>query len=149
MPMPTEAGIHAAFTVPEVVPLRTSIRESIYLRASQRFTYMDHPDRKGERKVSTLEYAYTLAEDQGLHRQFCSWEWQPAGGSASSQPHVHVRRGCPEARGLGKLHIPTGRVAFEQVLEYAMSDHDVVPISADALDGMRESLRRFSTHKSW
>jgi hypothetical protein len=73
-------------------------------------------------------------------------EWQPEGGTRPG-PHAHVKRGCPEHRGLGKLHIPTGRVAHEQVLYFLMTDLGAVAVAETK--GLDDSLRRFRKFKTW
>lgn len=155
-------GVHASFTVPDLVCVDTLRKRSpghVYLRASQRFHYAD--GRPGERKVVTREYAYAVFEDAQMEQELCSWEWQPQAtegmdedealktADAWNQPHVHVRRGRREAAGLGKLHFPTGRVAFEQVLWHLWRDHEAQPTSWEALRRMRDSLRRFQDFKTW
>ena len=70
MPVPGLDGVHAAFTEPEVTVLTTLVgrkKGHLYLRASQRFSYVD--GRPKERKVSTREYAYTVWEDADRNRQ--------------------------------------------------------------------------------
>jgi hypothetical protein len=149
MPVPENEGKHAAFTEPEVTVLPTLVgREQgrVYLRATQRFTYAD--GRPKEHKVSTQEYACTVWENADLSRQVASWEWQPEGGTRPD-PHAHVKRGCPEHHGLGKLHIPTGRVAYEQVLYFLMTDLGAVPVAEERTKDLDDSLRRFRKFKTW
>jgi len=45
---------------------------------------------RGERKVSTLGYTYTLARNQGLDDQIVRWEWHP---DLLEWPHLHVAAG--------------------------------------------------------
>ena len=58
-----------------------------------------------------------------------------------------MKRGCPEHRGLGKLHFPTGRVAHEQVLYFLMTDLGAVAVAETK--GLDDSLRRFRKFKTW
>jgi hypothetical protein len=48
---------------------------------------------------------------------------------------------------LGKLHIPTGRVAYEQVLYFLMTDLGAVAVAETK--GLDDSLRRFRKFKTW
>lgn len=154
VPVPRTPGAFSTVTVPDVLPLKTSApsdkvsTDRLYLRATQRFTYGDHPMYAGDRKVFTEEYIYTLANDEDLADELYSWQWHPA---AFPEPHVHVMRGQSGAAGLGKLHIPTGRVAFEQVLKFAILDHGVVPAMDrdQAIAVLDESLRRFQAFRTW
>ena len=132
--------MHSAFTVPEAVPLGAPTNR-IFFRATQRFKYDEHPDYgKDERKVVTAEYIYTLAEDAELQREIMSWQWHPGW----PDPHLHTRVNR-------KLHIPTGRVAFEQVLSFTLTDLGIEPAKPrdEAMAILDESLRRFRAFRSW
>lgn len=120
--VPRQEGQWSAVTAPPVIPLSTSNGSRLYLRATIRFEYVDNPDpdRAGERKVATREYVYTVGADEDLRTELYSWQWQPG---AWNEPHVHVGRRHPDYdANLGKLHIPTGRVALEQVLKFLITD---------------------------
>lgn len=128
------------------MPLRTSDRSRLFLRSTILFKYIDNLQFPGERKVSTVEYAHTVSSDESLKPQLYSWEWAP---QDPGYPHVHVRRSDPDYHGLGRLHIPTGRVFFEHVLLFLINDHDVVPVVDDWQDKLGDSLRKVSTFSTW
>jgi hypothetical protein len=130
--------MHSAITAPETIRLR-AVDCSVYLRATQRFEFADSERYEGERKVVTAQYVYTLAEDEDLAQELFSWQWHPGDWS---HPHLHVRTDH-------KLHIPTGRVAFEQVLLVAITDYGVEPAKTDAPEILAETLRRFRLFRSW
>ena len=69
----------------------------------------------GERKVSTQHYArHTVGgRGDGLKPQLYSWEWRSL--PTHIPPSADLRRSDPQFHGLGKLHIPTGRVFYEDV----------------------------------
>lgn len=118
----------------------------IYLRSTLQFHYEDHPEFPKERKVATDEYAYTLSRDDLMKDEIVSWHWQPG---SRADPHLHVgpAPGGPPKR----HHIPSGRIAFEQVLRYAIDDCGVRPAlkKAEALAQLDECLRRFSAYRTW
>ena len=141
--------IWLAVTAPEVVRLRSADHSSrIFLRSTLVFHCEDHPDYPGERKVVTEEYAHTLSTDNLLKDEICSWHWQPG---SRPDPHLHVGNlegtGAPPKR----HHLPTGRVAFEQVLKYAIEEQGVATAlpKEEALAQIDESLRRFFAFRSW
>lgn len=136
----------AAVTVPDVVPLLTTAGDKLFLRSTIAFEYSDHERFPGERKVSTVEYAHTVGCAESLKPQLYSWEWAP---QKPHYPHVHVRRADPKFGGLGKLHIPTGRVFFEHVLLFLINEHGVVPVVDDWEDKLGDSLRRVSSFSTW
>jgi hypothetical protein len=141
-----DSGAFIARTNPVEVALRTSGGGRLYLRSIIRFSYGEHPKFTGERKVFTHEYAHTVGADQSLKPQLYSWEWNTA---EPTYPHVHVRRSDPQHKGLGKLHIPTGRVFFEDVLLFLIKEHDVEPQGDNWRMKLSDSLHRVSTYASW
>ncbi|HEY3669499.1 MAG TPA: hypothetical protein VGN51_01070 [Acidimicrobiia bacterium] len=134
--------------MPETISLESGDGRRIYLRATQGFTFGDNERVAKERKVNTLQYAYTLSEDADLAAELFSWQWHPP---AWPEPHMHIGRGHPEHGVLSKLHVPTGRVAFEQVLRFAITEYDVQTAKPrdEALGVLDDVLTRFHRHKSW
>lgn len=139
---------YLAVTAPEVVGLRSATGETtIYIRSTIEFVYIDDL-RFGppERKVSTRFYAHTVGSSPTLKPQLYSWEWS---ASEPRYPHVHVRRSDTDFHGLGKLHIPTGRVFYEHVLLFLVHEHGVQCVIPDGEAKLGESLRRVSTYATW
>jgi hypothetical protein len=112
-------------------------REPLYLRATQEFHFADHPDFAGERKVVTDAYAYTLSESAELAEELLAWHWQPESGR---DPHMHIGRAHPRLGELGRLHVPSGRVALEQVLLFAICEQSAEPARQNANAGLDETL---------
>jgi hypothetical protein len=141
-------NVWVALTTPEVVPLKTSTGNRIYLRSTLLFHCDDHPEYRKEQKVVTEEYAHTLSADELLKDEICSWHWQPG---SRPDPHLHVgslgATGAPPKR----HHLPTGRVAFEQVLKYAIDECGIQTAldRSEALAQIDESLRRFFAFRTW
>lgn len=134
-----------AFTTPPAVKLRCRSGSALFLRSTIRFEYVaDNRFSPVERKVSTKYYAHTVGTSDCLSPQLYSWEW-----STTETPHLHVHRGDPEFRGLGKLHIPTGRVYFEDVLRFLLAEHEVVPKRSDWEEVIARNLRRVSGFATW
>lgn len=127
-------------TVPEVVPLKRENGGPIYLWATQEFHFADDPRYPGDRKVVTDAYAYTLSESEDIATELLAWHWQPEGGH---WPHLHIGHGDARYSELSPLHIPSGRVAFEEVLMFLVEELGV----ACSEPAQRVSLRR-STHSA-
>jgi hypothetical protein len=138
-----------AFTVPRVVELRR-VGSPLYFSATQTFHYADHPDYPGERKVSTDEYAYTLGQDPDFRSEMFSWHWQPS-PRGHPDPHLHVGYRMDGEPRSTKWHVPSGRVAFEQVLVFAINELGVETSGdrAEAMATLDDSLRRFRRYASW
>ena len=144
----TSSGTHIALTVPEVIPLGLSTGGRIFLRSTLLFHFGDHPEFKKERKVVTDEYAHTLSQDELLKDEIVSWHWQPG---SRPDPHLHIGARISQGGPPKRHHIPTGRVAFEHVLKYAIEECGARPSlkKAVALAQINESLRRFEAYRSW
>jgi hypothetical protein len=50
---------------------------------------------------------------------------------------------------MSRLHIPTGRVSFEQVVRFLVDDLEVVPQRHDWRDVIAESEERFRAFRTW
>jgi hypothetical protein len=141
------AGTWVALTAPRVVTLNRQSEPPLYLRATQTFHYSDHPDYRGERKVSTDQYAYTLADTADISTELIAWHWQPEGGRID--PHLHIGHAHPEHERFTRWHVPTGRVAFEEILLFAINDLAVTPAHADWRAVLDDTLARFREFRSW
>lgn len=142
-PVPGKPAEHNAITKPDWLCFEGA-DEILELRATQRFCYVDDPKHPGERKVQTADYGYTIRDAEG--RELFSWQWHPSLGEFD-MPHIHIGRGVPGD--WGKLHVPTGRVAFEDVLLFLIRDYGVRPVREDGREVITESLRRFRSFRSW
>jgi hypothetical protein len=98
----------------------------IYLKATQNFHIGPDltPGREGEFKVFTDYYAYTVSESETLETELCAWHWHPG---AQPRPHLHIGAPVAHDRSFHKLHLPTGRVLFEDVLCFLIEEFDVKP----------------------
>jgi hypothetical protein len=114
----------------------------LHLRSTIEFTYIDHPERSGERKVTTLGYFHTVTKDETLEVELFSWHW-----GHKRWPHVHVNKGTSGT--LGRLHVPTGRVWLEQVIAFLVDDLTVKPHGDDWERVLHENLYRLTRHASW
>jgi hypothetical protein len=81
---------------------------------------------------------YVLRVEEAKHFAF---HWHPDGKSDVTWPHLHVY----EER---KLHVPTGRVAIEQIVRLAI-DLGAPPIRDDWEDVLARSLSRFQDWRTW
>lgn len=81
------------------------------LRVSMRYRIVESDDaERGPWKVTTLGCMYGLQIDGA---KLYDYHWHPISESHEVRPHVHCSA-------VGKLHIPTGRVMIEDVLNLAV-----------------------------
>jgi hypothetical protein len=112
------------------------------------------PDERyeGEYKAQTLAYIYTVHIEAGSSEdaEFVAWHWHPPTTPGRTEPHPHVHA---EHRlsglSMSRLHIPTGRVSFEQVVRFLVDDLEVVPPRHDWRDVIAESEERFRAFRTW
>lgn len=141
-------------------PLRTAGQLStLFFRSTIRYRFVDdpRPGREGQRKVETLSYAHTYSEDADHSPELVSWHWHP-GTRDVPFPHLHVGKGAawlahPDLN-IAKLHIPTARVAFEEVLLFGLRDLAVQPINSNTtvdacITKIEESLATFMKYRTW
>lgn len=108
-------------------------------RASMKYRFIEHE--QGYR-VTTLEYIYSLsladAELWDLH-------WHPVGDSPETRPHLHAS--IPNA-GSKRQHRPTGRMTFEDAVEWAILS-GVPPAREDWAEIIEGSKAVHVKHRSW
>jgi hypothetical protein len=99
-------------------------------------------------KVGTKAYYYTVrrAEDDG---EIILFHWHPSGGHVT-YPHVHIGSAELSRNGLlsGKSHMPSGRIAFEQVL-IMLHDLGAEPGQSDWEAVLDRNLKTFVDWRSW
>jgi hypothetical protein len=136
----------ALSTSPAPVPVRTRDSRELYLTATQSFRTRKH---KGEWKVSTLEYIYNISESKDSHDYLFAWHWHP--NLAPTECHMHVNATLSNGMPLNRKHLPTARIAFEDVLRSLIEEFDVEP--AKDLDASRHILREtqklHEKHRTW
>ncbi len=82
---------------------------------------------RGPWKVKITAYPYTLEESKGGEMI----SWHPTGPGALPYPHLHLGAAVDVGRAeLEGAHIPTGRVALEQVLRFAIETFRVRTVAA-------------------
>jgi hypothetical protein len=152
----TDAQLQITGRVPADEPHRltlgygqpVALGSGIALTAEQRYTIIEAEGERGPWKVSTASYIYSL--DDAEEREIVAFHWHPAGRSSEVRPHMHLGSGA----GLGyhvlcKAHLPTNRVALEDVLRLAIKDLAVEPRRDDWSDVLWRSQSAFETWGTW
>ena len=89
--------------------------------------------------VWTSYYQYHVLDRED--REIVAYHWEPHGRSPVVTPHLHVSAASPvilpqpvgsrvtdTKTYLNKLHLPTGRIGIEEVVELLLVDFDVDPL---------------------
>jgi hypothetical protein len=143
------AGEHMWVGAPsEPFPIARVHGSSLRARISQRYRVVRAEGQRGPWKVTTTAYHYTLEE--ASRKEIISFQWHPTGSGALSYPHVHLGHAAAVARAeLEGAHIPTGRVALEQVLRFAIEAFKLRPRRPDWRDVLFGTRRRFEQWRTW
>lgn len=102
------------------------------------------PHDGGQMRMSTRRYVYELSESGST---LLGWHWHPASKRASqiTWPHLHM----PKASKYAKAHVPTGRVALEDLLLFLINDMGAVPDRDNASAIIEETSQVHKAHRGW
>lgn len=135
------------FLSTEPFPLRlvTADGGSIYLRCTQMFSYQKSATFRGEWKVHTEQYIYSVGTTPSEDDTVVAWHWHP---DVREECHLHLYRDDEILGPMRKMHLPTQRISFEQVLRFLIVDLDVRARAGwEAV--LDDCEKRFVTYRSW
>ncbi len=121
----------------------------IRLGVKIQYRIVEDPGPRGPWKVRTAAYQYAVETDDG--REVLVYHWHPDAHSPVTFPHVHVGSTVLRAGGVldNKDHLPTGRVALQQVIRLAIADFGAKPIRADWRETLDQTEAVFRQERSW
>src|SRR3990172_8019016 len=120
-------------------PVRLSGKNKIRLSIEQIYEIVetDDPDR-GPWKVHILAYDYALYDLAG---PIASYHWHPDGASPVKTPHVHFQK--------SGVHFPTGRIAIEDIVRFAIQDFGVKPWRRTWARILADTQGKFECYRLW
>lgn len=112
----------------------------VCFKASMKFEYIAHTE--GWR-VTTREYIYSLTV---ADVEIWKMHWHPVGVSHEVRPHLHAAIG-----GLGTIrdHLPMGRMAYEDAVEWAITHAGLSPVHEDWREILAASKEVHVRYRSW
>jgi hypothetical protein len=113
---------------------------TLLLSAGHHFHIEKDSRHPGEFKVRTDGYFYRVRHSDDSIGELISWHWHP--GAPMKDPHVHIT-------GLHGLHVPSGRIAFEEVVWMLVQDLGISARRSDWRDVLTECLARFRAYRTW
>jgi hypothetical protein len=125
-----------------------ALGRGLALHAAMMFTYRQDPNiGNGPWRVSTRAYEYKITMSGS---EILVWHWQPA-SRGPKYPHLHVGSAALGDRSPldAKHHVPTSRVAIEQVVRMIIGEFEAVPGRADWSEQLDDYETRFRTYSSW
>lgn len=127
------------------VPLRGA---NVSLVVALHYRIVEDSGARGPWKVRIDAYAYQLVNREEL--EILSYHWHPSGRSVVTWPHLHLgQAGIGRDGTLLGAHMPTGRVALEEVIRLAVVDLGVEPRRPDWSDVISESQEAFEEWRTW
>ncbi len=122
--------------------------ETLALSLSVSHVFEMFEDTKGNLVPSTKQYYYQIADPVGSLLRFENHPDVPN----TLWPHVHVdRSGRSWDKAIGGLHIPTNRIALEQVVRFLHREFDIpyLPDENAALTTLSEIYKQHTLVRSW
>ena len=118
------------------------------IKVVQHYRVVEWEGARGPWKVTTVAYLYTLEEADGP--ELLGFHFHPRGRSPITYPHLRVHPGTGiHQHGLDRTHIPTGRVALESVLRFAVTELNVMPLRDDWEEILDASQAAFEAWRTW
>lgn len=140
-------GPHAA-TLAGGLPVPLAGGENLSLVVALQYRIVEESGASGAWKVSISAYAYRLLDPD--EAELLAYHWHPSGRSAMTFPHLHLgSAGVGPGGALLRAHLPTGRVALEEVIRLAIVDLGAQPRRADWSEVLVESQKIFERWRTW
>jgi hypothetical protein len=121
--------------------------DSLLLTANQFFHFERDERYQREWKVTTDGYAYHVRLSEEPSGELFQWHWHPQ--RHREECHLHVGAISPFLSDLHKKHIPSHRIAFEEVLLFLIREIHVLPIRSDWEAILADSQARFEAFRTW
>lgn len=121
-----------------------------YLRLSimQWYYVVEAAGARGPWRVSTASYYYTLHDSDDA--EMISYHWHPESRGGVAYPHLHLGKAAKVGRNdLIDAHIPTGRIAIEDVLRLALTAFGVKPRRDDWQEILDQTQASYEEWRTW
>jgi hypothetical protein len=129
-------------------PVRLAGDNNLYISTILRYCVVQAEGERGPWKVETTAYYHALETQDA--KEIVSFQWHPAQASTFTFPHLHLEAGIGANLGiLEKTHIPTGRIALEDVLRFAILELGVEPQREGWAEILGETQGRFEEWRTW
>jgi hypothetical protein len=143
-----EIDIKSVLSLPDPVSLNG--RADLFLAFTQQYRIIKDPT-NGPLRVTTDYYKYALETEDA--EEIIGYHWHPDGESPIRFAHLHLGPGANLGRAElhGKAHFPTGRVAFEDVVELLIDAFGVKPDpdKSQWQGAIAKTKALFAKYKTW
>lgn len=102
------------------------------LRVAQQYRIVEDTGPRGPWRAQTVAYSYVVNRGD---KELLAYQWNPLGSGGVARPHLHVGAAADELiDNFHRLHLPTGRIALEEVLRLLIEELGVQPLREDWSD---------------
>lgn len=126
---------------------------NIHLSVTHRYRVVQDDDlERGPWRVTIAQYSYALRRGGGTEakpERMLTYQWHPRPGAHFNYPHAHLGPASGALQHIQSTHIPTGRVALEDVVRYAISQLGARALREDWTDVLAATQGRFESYQSW
>lgn len=138
----------AALTVtfPGGRPVRLRGRHDLWLIVSHGYRIVEATAGADRWRVTSAAYAYELVDER--ERTLLAYHWHPFGASYVKTPHLHIGSAVTTGQFM-KRHLPTGRVALEEVIRFVIRELDVEPLESSWEEILTETEAEFLARRTW
>lgn len=128
-------------------PVALAGDHDLSLAVAQNYRVVQAEGPRGPWKVQTTSYFYELRRGD---RELIAFHWHPAGASSHTRAHLHL--GAAAEIGFAPLHrahIPTGRIAVEDVVRLAIEAFGARPRRGDWDQVLATTQDRYEAWRTW
>ncbi len=119
----------------------------LYMSITQQYRIVKATGESGPYRVHTTAYNYAM-EDPGA-QEIIAFHWHPNVANVP-RPHIHLKAGAKVQRPqLQKAHIPSGRVAVEDVIRLAITEFGARPLRKQWADLLESTQAAFEHWRTW
>ena len=120
----------------------------IWLSAILHYRIVEFQGPAGPWKVSVAGYLYGLQDSE--ESEIIAYHWHPAARSSVTAPHAHLGPGAQARRtDLARAHLPTGRIAIEDVIRLSIVSFGVYPLREDWSEVLDRTQEAFEEWRTW
>lgn len=136
-----------ALTLGDGDPVALSGEHHLALSVAQNYRLVEFEGPRGPWKVQTTAYFYELRRGD---RELLVYHWHPRGASPYIKPHLHIGPGAEVGFApLQGAHVPTGRIALEEVLRLAITEFGARPRREDWDEVLERTQAGYEAWRTW
>lgn len=128
-------------------PVALQGEHRLSLSVAQNYRIVEFEGPRGPWKVQTTAYFYELRRGD---EELLGYHWHPHGASRYTSPHLHLGPGAQLGFApLHRAHLPTGRIAIEDILRVAITEFGAQPRRGDWDEVLDKTQSGYEAWRTW